>query len=802
MKNFKLANLFIYPIGIAVVCYYVFCWLTGIKQIINWQVMSQLGDVSAIIDRFTLGAQNFEIPAKVYYITEQYVASGMQINESANAIWLGIFTLAITILWAISTQLKGLWYYAATSVLLLAMVALSIDELFGQSNYLYSGLVLFSLLSLSFYFNTYNKEAHFWLKFLLFGVLFVILALIISKYANQNAPILFLAAKATIPALILAVFFIFFIAYDIILAVLTLTTKGGAEKSLVNFSIFTLIYLINIGLTQLHNIKWIDWQMLYINPFLLLLVSIIIGFIFLKKKEQLFNTIFKASNELTLTFFAFSILSLGLNAYQFSIGNDPAIEAMEDFIIYTHFVMGLCFFAYVFFNFFPLFRQKYDVAKVVFKPLQFALYYFRGAAILIIFAILINNQFFPVMQSFAGFYNTLADHSVATKQYQLAEIYYKNAIGFERQNHKSNYGLASLAALQGDNRTAGAYYRLAVQKKPTEFAFAALSNTLQNEDLFFEAMFALKDGLKIYPKSGELQNNLALLFEKSKAIDSSLFYLEKAKVNAENKNIIEANLLAFYIKYGDAASQNKAFESASSQNYNSLNTNWLALNIVLEKKKPIQHFFNYDNDLTLSMPNYAQMHNEVITKRAASIPFQKILADDSNFNLANDLQITQVFSAYYGGKKLAALELLQNQLSTDTTENAKYKQLLFNTLLKKTQEEKNTEPIEIPNKWSALAYIDRFPLEVTTLNKTIAFLNKSGNSKEAYEALINAKKWKPESTEILKLYILQCFKIHMLPYAKDGLAQLKITNLAQYNSFLPVYQAQMALVEKANEGFE
>ena len=42
----------------------------------------------------------------------------------------------------------------------------------------------------------------------------------------------------------------------------------------------------------------------------------------------------------------------------------------------------------------------------------------------------------------------------------------------------------------------------------------------------------------------------------------------------------------------------------------------------------------------------------------------------------------------------------------------------------------------------------------------------------------------------------------MLPYAKDGLAQLKTTNLAEYNSFLPVYQAQMALVEKANEGFE
>jgi hypothetical protein len=41
----------------------------------------------------------------------------------------------------------------------------------------------------------------------------------------------------------------------------------------------------------------------------------------------------------------------------------------------------------------------------------------------------------------------------------------------------------------------------------------------------------------------------------------------------------------------------------------------------------------------------------------------------------------------------------------------------------------------------------------------------------------------------------------MVLYAKDGMEALKTTNLAEYKSFLPVYQAQMALVEKGNEGF-
>jgi hypothetical protein len=184
-----------------------------------------------------------------------------------------------------------------------------------------------------------------------------------------------------------------------------------------------------------------------------------------------------------------------------------------------------------------------------------------------------------------------------------------------------------------------------------------------------------------------------------------------------------------------------------------------------------------------------------------NFPFQKIIENEKNFNLANDMNMTYFFKEYYSGKKILALEKLQNQLSTDTSENNRYKQLLFNTLLKKATDENVADPKVITDQKSALALLDRNPLNIPIIKKATEVLNKKGNTKEAYEALIAAKKYLPESAELQKLYILQCFKIHMNQYAKDGLQALKELNISEYNSFLPVYQAQMSLVEKQAEGF-
>ncbi|MES2794912.1 MAG: hypothetical protein V4683_03045, partial [Bacteroidota bacterium] len=235
--------------------------------------MSQLEDTTAIIDHFTIGNQSFEIPAKVFYVMEQYMASPMDINLTGSWVWLSIFTVGISLVAATTAQLKNYWYLAASTCIIVIIVSLSIDELFGQTNYLYSGVILFAFISISYLFNWYFTKANLAIRFLTFLSFFVFLGLGIHFFASEPLPFLLLTAKSIPAALVLVTLFIFFIAYDIILAVLNLSTKGGGSHSLLNFSIFTLIYLINLGLTYLHNINYLNWEMLYLSPFLILLIS-------------------------------------------------------------------------------------------------------------------------------------------------------------------------------------------------------------------------------------------------------------------------------------------------------------------------------------------------------------------------------------------------------------------------------------------------------------------------------------------------------------------------------------------------
>jgi Tfp pilus assembly protein PilF len=799
-------NWLLYLLPLIIVGYYLFCWFSGVNQVINWQVMSQLEEKSAIIDSFKIGAQNYEIPAKVFYLLEQYLPTTLQVNQNGILIWLVFFSIGFCLIAAISTRFKSYWYLGVSTFIILIITSLGIDELFGQTNYLYSGLFLFSYISISYLFIWFFKNVNILVRFLVFAAQILLFVLLLYYFGTEPKPFLLLAIKTIPAALIISVLFIFAIAYDIILSVLTFTTKGGGSNNLLNFSIFSFIYLVNLSLTYLHNINYINWQMLYLSPFFILLLSSVLGFFYIEKKS-FFADIFRSKTDLQYFYLSLALIALGLCSFAFATGNDPLTEALEDSIMYSHIVMGALFFVYVFFNFFPLFRQNYDVGKVVFKPLKYGLYYFRGAAVLVIFSILINNQFFPVMQSFAGYYNSLADHSIATEQYNMAELYFKTAIGFEHQNHKSNYGMASLAAKLGENPTAGKYYRLAVQKKPSEYAYAALSNSLVREDMFFEAMFAIKDGLKKYPKSGELQNNLALLFAKSKAMDSTLIYLQKAEKNAKNKAIPQTNLMWFYIKTNDHQKAEALASKAANNNYNALNANILADIIINSTNAVPKNNFQFSGDSTLNMANFAWLSNQTFYdgkhNKYIDAPFQKLIEQEGNFNINNDLQTAHILNEYYAGNKLKALDLLESiNINADTTKNGKYNQILFNTLLKKTTETASKIDLNsINTKTDAEKALLSEPLNSQVLQKSITILNSTKNEKIGYEQLIKALHFNPSSAELHKTYILQCFKINMTDYAKDGMKNLKSINIAEYNNFLPIYQAQLALVEKANEGF-
>jgi hypothetical protein len=61
----------------------------------------------------------------------------------------------------------------------------------------------------------------------------------------------------------------------------------------------------------------------------------------------------------------------------------------------------------------------------------------------------------------------------------------------------------------------------------------------------------------------------------------------------------------------------------------------------------------------------------------------------------------------------------------------------------------------------------------------------------------------PYSVPVYKEYIRQSLTMGLVSYASEGLETLKgIASPADYQAFLPEYQAKMALIEKEAEGFQ
>ena len=99
-----------------------------------------------------------------------------------------------------------------------------------------------------------------------------------------------------------------------------------------------------------------------------------------------------------------------------------------------------------------------------------------------------------------------------------------------------------MARLVGDGPTAAYYFKLANQKNPTEFSYAALSRHFEQEDLYFDALFNLREGLSKFPESPYLLTNMAFLLQKAGATDSVFYYLSEASDHCrdcvtENTNI-------------------------------------------------------------------------------------------------------------------------------------------------------------------------------------------------------------------------------------------------------------------------
>ena len=807
-NNFQKPTKFLYLFSILILSIsliiFGLAYFKGLENVIHWDVLSELGEVPIVLDQFKVGEETLSIPSKTFTVTEQFVASPMAINPLGNYLFIGLFTTGFLIILSALSALKRFWYLIFMGSVILLIVTFNLGLIFNLSdNYINIGAI-FLYIGTSYFFHAFRPDIDILKRFFTFLFITVLIGISIHYFSKVTTPFLLLASYRTSGAMLLSVGFIFLISYEIINGFLIITTSTKGTKQLLNFLIISFIYLVNVLLIFLYNNKTIDWNMIYLSPFLLLIVSIILGIWGFKQRRNLSVEVMDFEESGAFIYVGLGIITLATCGLAFATGNDPMVEVFEDAVTYSHLAMGIMFLAYVILNFSSLFRDGLEVHKVVFKPFRYPIWMFRIMALIMIGGLLLFIDFFPTRQFSAASYNALGDYYATEKDYKFAEIEYKIASSYEPRNHKTNYALASLALNQGDNETAGVYFRKATAKNPSPFDYEGLSRSLSDGDQFFNAIFVLKEGVQKFPKSGELQNNLAYLYNKSKLPDSTLIYYEMAIKNAKKSEVPASNLLAFWANNLKESGIEEVLSKTEEVKYNSFQANKLALKNLSKKSSSNGESWGglFSPDSVLNASDFAWIYNQSIYQKSKGkpLPMRRLAESEDNESLSEDLLFANAMQDYYQGDKLIAFQNFQAwSLGDSTDKKGKYYALLLNTLLKKEKSE-SIYPTDI--KDPSGEGLKRYPLNENVVEKTIEIFNKNKQPEKGYEAVMKAIAWRKDSPKLYELYILQALTIGMKDYANDGLAMLQKLSPTDYQRFLPTYQAKLQSIEKAGIGFQ
>ncbi len=513
---------------------------TGIDNVIQWEVVNKLDQLKGSIYQFDRGLVNFSIPVDNYVIFQYFEGSDLHISHFHVYVYLVFLVVSINLIMAVLPSFSKFWFYAGLGGFIGFMVLLNLNQidLFNQNDNSALLIVLGLYLAPGYYFREFNPSLPVLWRFLIYSLIAVVIGVLFHQFAGVERPFLYIANYGIYAPVIIAVFFILSVAHEIIYGFIYLITRSNtpdSKNSLAHFIVISLSFLAYVAITYMHYTRQIRWDLIYLNPFLLLGIAMIIGLWGFKKREELYAEMFSFKPFGALIYLGFAILTMSTIAYLSSIGNDPFIEVFEDAILYSQLGFGILYFIYIIANFSSMLVNNMRVSKIVYQSRIFPFFVFRIGGVIAVGFIFFQSGIFPYYQSLAGYYNNLGDVFLSENQLDLAREYYENASSYEHQNHRSNYAMATIGRRQKDKFDEAYYFENSLLKNPTEYAYVNLGNVYIGNNQFFEGLFKVREGLEKFPYSPHILNNLGYFYSRTEITDSAYYFFNLAN-NASGKH--------------------------------------------------------------------------------------------------------------------------------------------------------------------------------------------------------------------------------------------------------------------------
>ena len=682
-KNWVKSERVLYIIGLLIfagaLLFFLVSYFQGTAATIDWIVVSQSSAVKVIVDVVELGPVSLKSYADNYLITEYFEGGALRVNQVSAYIFISFIAISMAFYQGIITTLKRYWYIFGTAIFVFMLMSFQLDQLMlfgGYQNFaLY--ILLGVYLPLSYYFHAFS-DVSLWKRVLIFLLATLVLGVGIIQFSSVDNPLYYMVNYGMYFPLIVTILFIFMVSFEVIAGlvyIITNSNTSASKNSLFHFIVATIIYLGYVALTYMKNSNSIDWDIFYLNPFVLLCVSVILGIWGFKNRSFLYENVIEFKTKGGLLFLILGTISFTTIGYFFATANDPFIEVIEDAIVFGHLSFGMFFFFYVIVNFGDLMQKNLQVYKVLYKPQRMPMFAAIFVSLIGVTAFFFNSDKIALSQAVSGYNNGLGDVYLAESNDFLAEQYYTFGMQYAHYNHRSNYSLATLSLDKGEELDAMQYYDQALLKKPTPYAYVNLANLYTQKGMFFDALFLLKEGLKKFPESGELMNNLGMLYSNTNIIDSAMIYLNLPQKKTLSGKVAGANILALLINKNLRLNSDSLAEAYADNTYLPAQTNLLAL-FNRDSKSVDYESSSLGVDSTLNLVTFSYFYNLIFNKNISHDSslisnIDSYSKSPKNLNYTRDLNLAKAMNLYQSGAVSEAFKLM-DRLQVEHSQKAGY----------------------------------------------------------------------------------------------------------------------------------
>ncbi len=649
----------------------------GIDSVIRWENFQEQKVVETTIHEFQSGPFELAIPANVYVLFEYFQGSSLQPNVYASYAFVLVLAIAFVYLITVFSALERFWYFASTSLVILFLVSLRLDVLtvFGWGKQWFSVGVIALYVATSFYINAFRRDTSLQARILIFSGITVGIAFVIGFFANVPLPFLYLSVTAYVPALVITVLFIIMVAQEIPAGFLYLTSQAQSAKGLYHFLIIMVIYLFNLTLIYAHDMGYIEWDILYINIYLLFTITAVVGLWGWRHREERYGNViqfypFGAYFYLSLVCIAFSTL-----AYLKGTANDAPLEAISDLLVFCHIGFGFIMLLYVLSNFIGVFEKNLSVWKVLYKPNRMPYETFRLGGLVVVLSFIFYNDWKDyVYNGFSGFWNAMGDLYVEIDRGDVAQTYYEQGRNYGYANQHANYSRAYHFASEFQWDKSHEYYDRANVKRPSVYALVNNANVFNWQENYFASIFALQGGLRQMPASPQIMNNLGFMYGKVQALDSALYFLNEARKYAEAKSQAETNFVGIATQELLPLSPDSLASLFDLKNPGVL-ANAVGLATITHASFTLEVQPFQRGALTL---HQATLLNNYVLNRAYTLSAteleeaEKIAQDSVNGNFSEALKVALAHAHYLQGNVTKALQLMGDLSYISESNKGKY----------------------------------------------------------------------------------------------------------------------------------